>query len=134
MGPAAPARVARGRAAARLTAVNREDFAQLLDEKLEGLGRRLEQRLDQKLEAFEQRLDQKLEARLDQKLAELEQRFDEKLDGKLEVTLQPLWQAMNSLNGRMTRLEEKVDALTEQVTQVKFDTAKQRPLGTCQRV
>ncbi len=76
--------------------MTREEMAELLEEKL-------------------QKLEEKLEEQL-----------EEQLEKKLEKKLQPIWQAMNSMNGRVSALDGKVATLVEDVRQIKFDSSKLR--------
>jgi len=56
---------------------------------------------------------------LDDKLRGLELRLEQKLEEKL----QPLWQAVNKLSGRVSVIEEKLEAVAEDLRQIKYDTA-----------
>lgn len=93
-------------------------FSNLMDEKLDRLEQRMDARMDDKLD----RLEQKMDVRMDEKLDRLEQKMDKRFVG--------LEQRMESVEGRLTRVE--VDLLENNVIP-KLNTIEGRYMSTYNR-
>lgn len=81
------------------TNITIEQISDLLDTKMNVLKNDLEQSLEEKLEEkLEIKLEEKLEKKLDEKL-------DEKLDKKFDEKLKPIYNRLDNLDERLTKVE-----------------------------